>query len=132
MRLYFLAEPACGTFAAEMSLLSVLHFFLFTQSLRDLRGSGDTLGARTSFAEQRAADLADQLQRLTDRVNKTEPRVDDALKDLAYSVEGVCVCVPSFVPEPTSHYFCDIQIAHRCRHGGTNQVDASGSDNVEA
>ncbi len=64
------------------------HSHTHSQAIRDARSAADAVGARSAAAEQRALDAHDGLQRLTDRVNRTEPRVDDSLKELAYSVEG--------------------------------------------
>jgi hypothetical protein len=84
--LYYILSPCCPATVAPP-----------TQAIRDARSAADAVGARSAAAEQRALDAHDGLQRLTDRVNRTEPRVDDSLKELAYSVEGACVgCVRLF------------------------------------
>jgi hypothetical protein len=60
----------------------------FVQSVRDARHNSDSVGVRAAAAEQRAVDALEGLQKVTERMNRTEPRVDDFLKELAFSVEG--------------------------------------------
>lgn len=87
----------------------------------------DRAAAQSTSADQRINDAFDAVHKLTGRVDRMEPRIDDSLKELAYTVEGTEARIKAMHPMLTTakRDLVDLQSEMNTALGGIEKLKSA-------